>query len=55
MHNVVHLPRSVVDLGVGPIVEVQEGGKGGLQIGPELVAEHGLGAQQLGRVVGQEA
>lgn len=55
MNNVVHLPGSVVDLGVGPVVGVREGGKVGLQIGRELIAEHGPGADQLGPVAAQDA
>ncbi len=55
MNNVVHLPGSVVDLGVGPVVEVPEGGQVGLQIRRERIADHGPGADQLGPVADQDA
>ena len=55
MNDVVHLRGSVVELGVGPVVEVQEGVQGGLQIRRERVADHGPGADQLGPVADQDA
>jgi len=36
VNNVAHLPGSVVDWDVGPIVEVQAGGEVGLQIEREV-------------------
>ena len=55
MNNVVHLPGSVVDLGVRPIVRGPGKREVGLQIGRELIAEHGPGADQLDPVAGQDA
>jgi hypothetical protein len=53
--DVVHLRGSVVDLGGGPVVEVQERAQVGLQIRRERIADHGPGADQFGPVADQDA